>query len=146
MPGKVLSTATNKANVNAPPNKIPRLANATSVCVPQKVANLPATGPAPRRTVRPASPSLSRLPTLVPKRPRHGHHPSVSNLGDVTGQRHRVDEEWCEWRSSINDASSISMSIYKIIYCCCTLKWGKELTQIDSNFKCSVLNHYGEAV
>ena len=83
-PGKVLSTAANKANVNAPPNKIPRLANATSVRVPQKVPNLPGPAPAPRRTARPASPSPSRLPTLVPKRPRHGHHTSVSNLGDVT--------------------------------------------------------------
>lgn len=82
-PGKVLSTAANKANVNAPPNKIPRLANATSVCIPQKVPNFPATAPAPHRTARPASPSPSRLPTLVPKRPRHGHHPSVSNIGDV---------------------------------------------------------------
>jgi cell division cycle 14 len=83
-PGKVLSTAANKANVNAPPNKIPRLANATSVRVPQKVPNLPAPVPAPRRTARPASPSPSRLPTLVPKRPGHGHHASVSNLSDLT--------------------------------------------------------------
>ena len=78
-PGKILSTAANKANVTASPNKIPRLANATSVRVPQKVPNLPA----PRRTTRPASPSPSRLPTLVPKRPGHGHHASVSNLSDV---------------------------------------------------------------
>ncbi|KAI9511288.1 tyrosine protein phosphatase [Russula earlei] len=78
-PSKILSTAANKANVTAPPNKIPRLANATSVRVPQKLANLPAN----RRTARPASPSPSRLPTLVPKRPGHGHHASVSNLGDV---------------------------------------------------------------
>jgi cell division cycle 14 len=83
-PGKVLSTAANKANVTAPPNKIPRLANATSVRVPQKVPNIPAPAPAPRRTARPASPSPSRLPTLVPKRPGHGHHTSVSNLSDVT--------------------------------------------------------------
>jgi cell division cycle 14 len=83
-PGKVLSTAANKANVTAPPNKIPRLANATSVRVPQKVPNVPAPAPAPRRTARPASPSPSRLPTLVPKRPGHGHHTSVSNLSDVT--------------------------------------------------------------
>jgi cell division cycle 14 len=82
-PGKVLSTAANKANVTAPPNKIPRLANATSVRVPQKVPNLPALVPAPRRTARPASPSPSRLPTLVPKRPGHGHHASVSNLGNI---------------------------------------------------------------
>ncbi|KAN0140188.1 Protein-tyrosine phosphatase-like protein [Lactarius tabidus] len=80
-PGKVLSTAANKANVAAPPNKIPRLANATSARVPQKVANLPA--PTLRRTARPASPSPSRLPTLVPKRPGHAHHASVSNLGDM---------------------------------------------------------------
>ena len=83
-PGKVLSTAANKANVTAPPNKIPRLANATSVRVPQKVPIVPAPAPAPRRTARPASPSPSRLPTLVPKRPGHGHHTSVSNLSDVT--------------------------------------------------------------
>ena len=83
-PGKVLSTAANKANVTAPPNKIPRLANATSVRVPQKVPNVPVPAPAPRRTARPASPSPSRLPTLVPKRPGHGHHTSVSNLSDVT--------------------------------------------------------------
>ena len=96
-PGKVLSTAANKANVNAPPNKIPRLANATSVRVPQKVSNLPAPAPAPRRTARPASPSPSRLPTLVPKRPRHVHHTSVSNLGDVTlkAPAHRANaNEW----------------------------------------------------
>ena len=83
-PGKVLSTAANKANVTAPPNKIPRLANATSVRVPQKVPIVPAPAPAPRRTARPASPSPSRLPTLVPKRPGHGHHTSVSNLSEVT--------------------------------------------------------------
>jgi len=82
-PGKILSTAANKANVTAPPNKIPRLANATSVRVPQKLPNLPAPAPAPRRTARPASPSPSRLPTLVPKRPGHAHHASVSNLSDV---------------------------------------------------------------
>jgi cell division cycle 14 len=83
-PGKALSTAANKANITAPPNKIPRLANATSVRVPQKMPNLPAPAPSPRRTARPASPSPSRLPTLVPKRPGHGHHTSVSNLSDVT--------------------------------------------------------------
>ena len=83
-PGKVLSTAANKANVAAPPNKIPRLANATSARVPQKVASLPAPPPTLRRTARPASPSPSRLPTLVPKRPGHTHHASVSNLGDMT--------------------------------------------------------------
>jgi cell division cycle 14 len=83
-PGKILSTAANKVNVTAPPNKIPRLANATSVRVPQKASNLPAHIPLPRRTARPASPSPSRLPTLVPKRPAHGHHASVSNLNTVT--------------------------------------------------------------
>jgi cell division cycle 14 len=96
-PGKVLSTAANKANVAAPPNKIPRLANATSVRVPQKVSNIPAPAPAPRRTARPASPSPSRLPTLVPKRPGHGHHTSVSNLSDVTLKvpAHRANaNEW----------------------------------------------------
>jgi len=80
-PGKILSTAANKANVTAPPNKIPRLANATSVRVPHKLPNIPT--PVPRRTARPASPSPSRLPTLVPKRPGHGHHASVSNLSNV---------------------------------------------------------------
>lgn len=104
-PGRVLSTAANKANVAAPPNKIPRLANATSARVPQKVATLPAPLPAPRRTARPASPSPSRLPTLVPKRPGHGHHASVSNLGDIALKVPATRTNAHEWMK--NGASAV---------------------------------------
>ncbi|KAF8264304.1 protein-tyrosine phosphatase-like protein [Lactarius quietus] len=104
-PGKVLSTAANKANVAAPPNKIPRLANATSARVPQKVASLPAPLPAPRRTTRPASPSPSRLPTLVPKRHGHGHHASVSNLGDMALKVPATRTHAHEWMK--NGASAV---------------------------------------
>ncbi|KAH9175198.1 tyrosine protein phosphatase [Lactarius sanguifluus] len=104
-PGRVLSTAANKANVAAPPNKIPRLANATSARVPQKVATLPVPPPAPRRTARPASPSPSRLPTLVPKRPGHGHHASVSNLGDIALKVPAMRTNAHEWMK--NGASAV---------------------------------------
>ncbi|KAI0069245.1 phosphatases II [Artomyces pyxidatus] len=104
-PGTALSAVSSKANGQAPPNKIPRLANGTTVRTAAAASRLPPPNavPAPRRTHRAPSPIASRLPTLVPsKRP---HHNSVSSLGEVVAakkvaQAATATNEWMKSNAS----------------------------------------------